>query len=384
MSNFKQDFLIEEGIIFLNHGSFGACPQPVFEVYQDWQLQLERQPVRFLGRQAIDLLADSRSVLAQYLNTDAENLVYTPNPTTAINMVVRSLGLGPGDQVLTSDHEYGAMERTWRYVCGISGAEFVQQPVPLPLTTADQFVENFLNGITPRTRVIFLSHITSQTALTFPVKEICKQARQLGILSIIDGAHVPGQIALDLQDIGADIYTGACHKWLCAPKGSAFLYARPDIQARLDPLVVSWGYEADKPSGSQFIDYHEWQGTRDLAAFLSVPRAIQYQQENDWNKVQQDCRELCLKAYQRINDLTGLEPLSPSSSGWFQQMVAVWLPDFVDPDSLHRYLYERHHIEVIVQHRQGQPYLRVSFQAYNQASDLDALLAALEKYLSEE
>lgn len=384
MKKFKGDFLLEDGVIFLNHGSFGACPKPVFEVYQEWQLELERQPVRFLGRQALDLLADARSELATYLNTQPGNLVYTPNPTTAINMVVRSLGLEAGDEILSSDHEYGAMDRTWRHICSLTGAKYVQQPITLPVTTPEDFIEEFLAGITHRTRIIFLSQITSLTALTFPVQEICVKAREIGIISIIDGAHVPGHMPLDLQVINADIYTGACHKWLCAPKGSAFLYAHPDIQPRLDPLVVSWGYEADKPGPSQFIDYHEWQGTRDLAAFLSVPSAIQYQEENDWNEVSQRCHNLALEAQSRINSLTCLEPLSPASSEWFQQMVAVRLPTEIDPESLKNYLYDNHNIEVLTHTWQELPFLRASFQAYNTASDLDTLLDGLSAYLSKE
>jgi isopenicillin-N epimerase len=384
MKNFKDDFLLDDEVIFLNHGSFGACPKPVFEVYQDWQHQLELQPVKFLGRQAPDLLAQARTELANYINCQPDDLVYTPNPTTAINMVVRSLGLEPGDEILTSDHEYGAMDRTWCYISSITGAKYVQRSVSLPVSTHTKFADNFMAGVTPQTKIIFLSQITSQTALTFPVQEICEKARQLGILSIIDGAHVPGHIPLDLRAINADIYTGACHKWLCAPKGSAFLYAHPDIQSRLDPLVVSWGYESEDPGPSQFIDYHEWQGTRDLAAFLSVPTAIQYQQDNHWSEVSQRCHELALEAQAEINSLTGLDALSPPTSEWFQQMVAVRLPAQIDHEALKSYFYDQHHIEVLTHTFQDQPYLRVSFQAYNQDSDLEALLAGLESYISKE
>ena len=382
MRNFKADFMLEEGVIFLNHGSFGACPKIVFEAYQEWQRKLELQPVRFLGRQATQLLAEARSVLGDYLNVPQDDLVFTTNPTTAINMVVRSLRLEPGDEILSSTHEYGAMDRTWRYICGKTGAQYIQRSIPLPVSTHQDFVEHFLAGVTSRTKVIFLSHTTSQTALVFPVKEICRRAREMGILSIIDGAHMPGQTPLDLGEINADIYTGACHKWLCAPKGSAFLYAHPEIQPRLDPLVVSWGYQSEKPGPSRFIDYHEWQGTRDLAAFLTVPDAIQYQQENQWHQVRQRCHQLALQAYNRINNLTGLAPLSPASAQWFLQMVTLRLPDRIDHESLKAYLYDEHHIEVVAQSWQEHPYLRVSFQAYNQDSDLDALVTALEVYLA--
>ena len=267
-SEIKDAFLLDPKITFLNHGSFGACPRPVFEAYQAWQYILERQPVAFLGRRAGEFLAEARRSLANYLNVAADDLVYFPNPTTAINMVARSLALEPGDEILTTDHEYGAMDRTWNYVCQRRGAHYIHQPIPLPVLDQDQFVEQFWSGVTGKTRVIFISHITSPTGLIFPVEAICARARQAGILCIVDGAHAPGQIPLDLKAIGADIYTGACHKWLLAPKGAAFLYATRESQQWLDPLVVSWGYESEYPSESQYIDYHEWQGTRDLSAYL--------------------------------------------------------------------------------------------------------------------
>ena len=270
MTDIKSLFLLDPEIHFLNHGSFGACPRPVFEVYQNWQRELERQPVEFLGRRAAELLAQARGGLADYLGVAANDLVYFPNPTTAGNMIMRSLlsvgarqagvALQPGDEILTSDHEYGALDRTWGYFCRQSGAVYTHRSVPLPVESPEAFVEHFWAGVSERTRVIYISHITSPTALIFPVREICRRARQAGILSIVDGAHAPGQIALNLLDVGADLYFGACHKWLMAPKGAAFLYARPEVQEWLDPLVVSWGYESEFPSSSQFIDYHEWQG----------------------------------------------------------------------------------------------------------------------------
>jgi isopenicillin-N epimerase len=271
LPDIKDLFLLNPRITFLNHGSFGACPRPVFEAYQAWQFILEHQPVEFLGRRANELLASARQVLADYLNVSAEDLIYFPNPTTAINMVARNLAIGPGDEILTTNHEYGAMDRTWDYICRQRGARYIHRPIQVPIRDQDALIEDFWAGVTNKTRAIFISHITSPTALIFPVEAICRKARQAGILSIVDGAHAPGQIPLDLQALGADIYTGACHKWLLAPKGAAFLYARREIQHWMDPLVISWGYESEHPSSSQFIDYHEWQGTRDLAAFLSVP-----------------------------------------------------------------------------------------------------------------
>jgi isopenicillin-N epimerase len=379
MTALKELFLIDPEVIYLNHGSFGACPRPVFQVYQAWQKELERQPVEFLARRANSLMAESRQKLAEFLGIESDELVYFTNPTTAINMLARSLKLTPGDEILTTDHEYGAIDRTWSFNCLHTGAHYIPRPVPLPVASQADFVESFWAGVTARTRVIFISHITSSTGLIFPVQEICRRARQASILSIVDGAHVPGQIPLHLSEIGSDIYTGACHKWLCAPKGAAFLYARREIQPWLDPLVVSWGYESEQPSASQFIDYHEWQGTRDLAAFLSVPAAIEFQATHNWEQVRRDCHALAIQTRQRINALTGQEPICPED--WFSQMFSVRLPDDTVLDNLKERLYEEHRIEVPLLLWNEIKLMRVSFQAYNTPADADALLEACAKLL---
>jgi isopenicillin-N epimerase len=381
MSYLKKEFLIDDEIIYLNHGSFGACPRFVFDIYQEWQLELERQPVEFLGRRAPELLADARRQLADYLNTEPDHIVYFPNPTTAINMVARSLDLESGDEILTTDHEYGAMDRTWRFICYKTGANYIHKPIPLPVTNHEDFIEAFWQGVTPRTKAVFISHITSPTALIFPVAEICQRARDQEIISVIDGAHTPGHIPLDLSKIGADIYTGACHKWLCAPKGAAFLYAHPDIQPSLEPLVVSWGYESEKPGPSKFIDYHEWQGTRDLSAFLSVPSAIQFQNENHWDIIRQDCHQLASQARHRINAITGMQPISPDGQEWFGQMVAVRLPEEIDPEALKARLYNEYRIEILAHTWNDLPLMRISFQAYNRQADLDSLVEGLIELL---
>ncbi len=385
----KNEFLLDPTIHFLNHGSFGACPRPVFEAYQNWQRELERQPVEFLGRRITSLMAEARAALAAYLGASADEVVFFTNPTTAINMVARNVKLQPGDEILTTDHEYGAMDRTWRFACKQTGAAYIYQPIPLPVTTPEAFVETFWAGVTNRTRVIFISHITSPTALAFPVGDICQRAREHGILTIVDGAHAPGQIPLDLSALGCDLYTGACHKWLCAPKGAAFLFVRREIQSWLDPLVVSWGYERDCPSASQFIDYHEWQGTRDMAAFLSVPAAIEFQRTHDWPAVRERCQALAIATRRRINALTGLpedcppppqpSPLSPTPYHWFTQLFNARLPSKTDLDALKRRLYDEFRIEVPMIFWNGQKFIRVSIQAYNDESDADALLAALEQ-----
>ncbi len=383
MPNIKELFLLDPKIVFLNHGSFGACPRAVFEAYQHWQFELERQPVDFMLRQANDLLENARSDLAEYLGCDADEVVFTTNPTTAVNIVVRSLNLQPGDEILTTDHEYGAMDRTWRFICKQTGAVYCQQPIPLPLTTPAAFVETFWSAVTPQTKIIFISHITSPTALIFPVNEICRRAQRAGIITIIDGAHAPGQIPLDLSELGADFYTGACHKWLMAPKGSAFLYARREHHDWIEPLVVSWGYESEPEfsTGSRFVDYHQWQGTRDLAAFLAAPAAIEFQREHTWDAVRDRCHHLVRDIRRRIGAMTGLDPICPETSQWFGQMSAIRLPE-VDIQAFQRRLWDDYRIEVPLMRWNGIPLIRVSIQGYNDQSDADALIAALGNLLS--
>lgn len=381
MYGLEQLFLLDPDVIFLNHGSFGACPRPVFDTYQTWQRQLERQPVKFLAREVRAHLQQARQGLAAYVHCEPEDLVYFPNPTTALNMVARSLELHPGDHILSTDHAYGAMDRTWQFIARKTGARYIQQSMPLPMTTKDAFVERFWSGVTERTRVIFLDHLTSPTALILPIGEICRRARQAGIVSIIDGAHAPGQIALDLPGLGADIYVGACHKWLCAPKGAAFLYACQHVQALLEPLVVSWGYDCPTyDTGYPFINHHEWQGTRDVAAFLTVPAAIAFQAQHDWDRIRADCRALAAETRNRLNALTGLPAICPASPEWFGQFFSARLPALDDEDLKGR-LYETYRIEVPVFSWQDQHFIRVSLQGYNGRRDVDALLAALEEIL---
>lgn len=347
----------------------------MFDTYQNWQRELERQPVEFLGRRHDDLLAVSRARLAAYLNAAADDVVYVPNATTGLNAVIKSLTLQPGDEILGTDHEYGALDKTWEFICQRTSARYVRQPIPLPVTTAEAFVEQFWAGVTPRTRVVFLSHITSPTALIFPIAEIIRRAREAGILSIIDGAHAPGQILVDLTALDADVYAGNCHKWLCAPKGAGFLYVRREHQPSVDPLVISWGWEPAREATS-FIKRNEWQGTRDIAAFLSVPAAIDYQASHDWQSVRAACHALASAARRRVAELTGQPPIAPDSTEWFAQMITLPLPP-CDPDEIKRRLYDEFRVEAPMIAWHDRQFIRVSFQGYNTQEDLDRLLEAM-------
>jgi isopenicillin-N epimerase len=373
-------FLLDPTVTFLNHGSFGATPRAVFAVYQEWQRRLEEQPVLFLGREIGGHLAEARRALGAYVHADPADLVYVPNATFGVNVVAHSLPLGPGDEVLTTDHEYGACENAWRYASGRRGFAIVRQPIPLPLTSADEVVDQFWAGVTPRTKVIFLSHITSPTAVCLPVAGICARAREAGILTVVDGAHAPGQLPLDLPALGADFYTGNCHKWLCSPKGSALLYARPEVQHLVEPLVVGWGWGADRllTFGSDFLDYIQYPGTDDYSAYLSVPAAIAFQQTHDWDAVRARCHDLATDFVARMAALTGLPDIYPAGDGgFFHQMALAPLPPETDEVALKARLYDTYRVEIPTIRWNGRPYIRASFQGYNTAADLDALMAAL-------
>lgn len=370
----RADFLLDPDVVFLNHGSFGACPAEIFAVYQQWQRELERQPVEFLGRRLTGLLYEARERVAAYLNIHANNLFFVHNATVGINTVARSLALQPGDEILTTDHEYGAMDKLWQFICRKTGAHYISHPVPVGDEGA--FIESLWGAVTPRTRVLFLSHLTSPTALIFPIAELCQRARSAGILTIIDGAHAPGQIALDVEAIGADIYTGNFHKWCCSPKSAAFLYVRPEHQEQIDPLVISWGW---MPDGAGFIERHEWQGTQDPTAFLTVPAAIEFQERHDWASVRARCHIMAVEMRERLAALTRLPPLAPPE--WFRQMIAAPLPPEIDPVVLKAQLYDQYWIEVPIGVWKGQNLIRVSFQVYNTPADADCLIEALRVLL---
>ncbi len=384
-----EQFLLRRDITFLNHGSFGACPQPVFAVYQQWQRELEAQPVEFLGRRLPDLLRRTREQVARLVGVSADDLALVPNVTYALNIVARSVVLQPGDEVLGITHEYGAIERAWRYVCRQRGATYVNQPVELPVASPDEIVAQIWRGVTPRTRVILLSHITSPTALIMPVAEICRRARAAGILSVIDGAHAPGQIDLNLSVLGADFYGGNCHKWLCAPKGAGFLYVAPERQALLEPLVVSWGWQPPEPLHGSFLDYpdgrplqayYEWMGTDEPSALLSVPAAIAFQQDNNWPAVRRACHHLLREASRQVLALSGLPPLSPDDENWWVQMRSLPLPP-CDPAQVQARLWREWQIEVPCFNWAGRPLIRISIQAYNKPADIERLIAGLRAVL---
>jgi isopenicillin-N epimerase len=378
----RDQFLLDPELIFLNHGSFGACPIPVLQALQHWQRETERNPVALLGRRSAELLRQARSALAAHLGAATDDLIFMPNATTGVNTVARSLALQAGDEVLSTDHEYGACDAAWRFICAKAGAQYRRVEIPLPFEP-DAWVQRMLDAITPRTRLIFASHITSTTALIFPVQDLCKRARERGVATLIDGAHVPGQIELDLETVAADFYTGNCHKWLCGPKGTAFLHVRPEQQRHVDATVLSWGYVEGTSGHTGFEAYlgHtdlerrlQWQGTRDLAPFLAVPAALEFQRAHGWPHLRQACHEAALTLLHKCCQRSGLAPIGPDQA--YGQMVPIPVRTS-DPEGLRQYLMSDHHIEVPVTTHGPLSFVRVSVQAYNTQHELDSLPAAL-------
>ncbi len=376
-NNNSELFLLDPTIHFLNHGSFGATPRPVMEENQLWQRKLENQPVEFLGRRAPALLANARSILAKFLGTTQDNIVFIPNATTGINIVARSLNLHQNDQVLSTDHEYGAIDRTWRFLSQKQGYQFTSFPVDIPINSTTQILESFTSAINDRTRVLSISHITSPTAMIFPINELCRIAHEKGILTIVDGAHAPGQIDLDLDSMDVDFYIGNLHKWLCAPKGSAFLYVNPRVQHLIEPLIVSWGWQSETPSTSQLINYLEWTGTRDISPFLSVPAAIDFHNTYMNKEESTRCHALAMNTYNEINARFPSENLTDLPDNFFAQMNANILPGIDNMDELKNNLYEEYRIEIPLVKWSTKIVIRASFQIYNSEDDAFSLIDAL-------
>ena len=378
MNNVKEQFLLKKDIHFLNFGSFGATPKPIFDYYQQWQRVLEAEPVQFMAFDGYEYLATSRAALANYLHIeDKDDLVYITSPTFGVNVIAKSFPLQEGDEILATNIEYGACDKTWEYYCEKKKAFYRRQPITLPITNKETFIAEFFEGVRPNTKAIFISHITSATALIFPVKEICEIAKSKGLITIVDGAHAPAQVDLNIGELMADFYIGACHKWMMAPKGCSFLYAHKSVQHICEQLVVSWGYKAAKPSHSAFLDYHQMIGTRDFSAFLSVPMCIIFMHENNWKEVSKKCHEMVLANAQLFYDLLGTKPISPLTNEWIGQMISIPIKT-TEPEILQRKLYTDYKIEIPIMRQGNDVYMRYSINAFNTMEDLEALYKALE------
>lgn len=379
-------FTLDPSITFLNHGSFGATPIPVQQTQQAWRERMERQPVRFLGREILDLLREARDLLAAYLGAQGEDIVFVTNATTGVNVVAQSLEktLNRGDEILSNDHEYGACANAWIAVCNRRDARFVTQPLPMPDEIEggeEEYVERLWQGVTERTRLILISHISSPTALKLPVEQVIARAHAQGILVLVDGAHAPGQIPLNLDELGADFYTGNCHKWLCAPKGSAFLHVRAEHQHLIEPLVVSWGSEPHRHwnTGSAFQDALISLGTADYTPYLSVPAAIEFQAKHQWHEKRAAASALLNEWLPIFAERMGFAPVYGGAGAALRppQLAVSPLPVSSVLASLKSRLYDVWNIEIPLTTHGRRQFMRISIQGYNSADDLARLLEAL-------
>ncbi len=381
---------LDPAVTFLNHGSFGACPRPVLEAQQCLRERLERQPVRFFVRDLEPLLDDARSALAAFLGADPEGLVFVPNATTAVNAVLRSLALAPGDQLLVTDHAYNACRNALDFVAAAARAEVVVVPVPFPLASADAAVEAVLARATPRTRLALLDHVTSPTGLVLPIERLVRELAGRGVDTLVDGAHAPGMLPLDLGALGAAYYAGNCHKWLCAPKGAGFLHVRRDRQGGVRPVVISHGANSPRTDRSRLLLEFDWTGSHDPTPYLCVPEALRFLGgllPGGWPALMARNRALALEARRILCD--ALDAEAPAPEDLVGALAAVPLPDgsaaplrsplYADP--LQDVLLERYGIEVPIMPWPAPPkrLVRVSCQAYNAREDYERLATALRE-----
>jgi isopenicillin-N epimerase len=381
-------------IVFLNHGSFGSCPRPVLEFQRGLQDRLERQPVQFLVRELEPLLDEARGALARFVGAERENLVFVANATSGVNTVLRSLSFEPGDELLVTDHEYNACRNALEFVAGRSRAKVVVARLPFPFESPGQLVEAIACQVTSRTRLALIDHITSQTAVILPIAEIVGQLAGRGVDTLVDGAHGPGMVPLNLEKLGAAYYTGNCHKWLCAPKTAGFLHVRPDKQAAIHPLSISHGLTSRRQDRSRYQIEFGWAGTWDPSPCLSVPEALRFMatlRPGGWPAIMEHNHALALEGRDLLCQTLQIGPPCPAAS--VGAMAAVPLPAataeeaaapplYIDP--WQDWLLERHRIEVpvIPWPAPGQRLLRISAQLYNKKADYELLAEALRELLT--
>ena len=380
--SFAAHWGIDPSVAYLNHGSFGACPTAVLEVQAALRTELEREPVDFLVANLPGRLGAAREVLAAFLGAAPEDTVFVPNATAGVNAVLRSLTFEPGDELLLTDHTYAACKKTVEYVALRTGLRPVVAPLPFPLTDAEAIVAAVCRHLSPRTRLALIDHVTSPTAMVMPLLRLVRELDAAGVDTLVDGAHAPGMLPLALSELGAAYYTGNAHKWMCAPKGAAFLHVRRDRQAGLHPNVISHGYTAG------FREEFDWTGTCDPTPWLCIPAAIRFMGgllPGGWPQVMAANRALALRARDRILTVCGTGALCPD--GMIGSMASIALPvpaagspaAGLDFKGLHDWFRARSVETWVYPH----PFLllRVSAQLYNRIDQFDTLAVLLEEAL---
>lgn len=368
---------------YLNHGSFGPPPRPVVEKQCEWQQALRAQPMDFFVRQMEPAWFAARDALARFVDTAPENLAFIENCTAGMNLVAESFPLKGGDEVLLTDHEYGAVVRIWQRRCAeLDAAEPMVATLPRVIESAEQVVDAIFQQATAKTRLLVVSHITSPTAITLPVEAICAEARRRGIAVCIDGPHAPAQVPLSLDKLGCDFYVASLHKWLCAPFGSGFCYVAPEWQSQIRHPQMSWGRLAPAEPKVWWEELL-WPGTRDPSSYLTVPTAIELLEQVGLERFRERCHHLARYARERMVELTGQTPRTPDSPEWYTAMASVPLPPG-DRGALQTALWERHRIETPVVECAGVRSIRVSCHLYNTHEQIDRFIAALGEELRRE
>ena len=382
---------LDPTVDFLNHGSFGACPLPVLEAQEGLRRRLEAEPVLFLSRQLEELADAARAALGAFLGADPDGLAFLPNATTGVNTVLRSLPFEPGDELLLSDHEYNACRNALHYAAELAGARVVTAAIPFPLREPGEVVEAFLAAVSPRTRLALIDHVTSPSGLVFPVAEVIARLEERGVDVLVDGAHAPGMLPLELDELGAAYYTGNCHKWLCAPKGAGFLWVRNDRREGIRPLSISHGMNSTRTDRSRFRLEFDWTGTHDPTPYLCLPEAIRFLGSllsGGWPELMERNSSLALRARSVLCEALGVEPPAPDSM--IGTLATVPLPDSAgpllpprSPDPLQAELFDRHRVEAVVLYWPAPPkrLLRVSAQLYNRIEQFERLAALLPDLL---
>jgi isopenicillin-N epimerase len=387
-SDLLKHWQLDPNVTFLNHGSFGACPTAVLQAQQRWRDRIERQPVQFFARELEPLLDEARSRLAEFLGTSTDDLAWVNNATAGVNAVLRSLKCSEGDELLTTDHEYNACRNALDFVAARAGARVVTVKIPFPVESAGDVVDRVLAAVTPRTRLALLDHVTSQTGLVLPVARLVRELDAKGVDTLVDGAHGPGMVDLNIDDIGAAYYTGNCHKWLCAPKGAGFLHVRSDRRERIRPVVISHGANSPRTERSRFHLEFDWVGTDDPTAMLCVPEAIRFMGTllpGGWDELRARNRAMVLSGRAAI--CRALNIASPCPDEMIGSLAAMPLPPgSTDPpasalyaDPLQQVLLERWGIEVPVIPWPAPPerLIRISAQLYNRPEQYELLAEAL-------
>jgi isopenicillin-N epimerase len=389
-------WLLDPDMTYLNHGSFGSCPRPVVEFQRELRERLERSPVQFMGRDLEAMLDNARGALAAFVGAGEDNLVFVHNATSGINTVLRSLQFKPDDELLITNQAYGSCRAAANFVAEQTGASVVVAEIPFPLQTADEIVDAVLAKVTSHTRIALLDHVTSPTALILPLKRLIDKLSERGIDTLVDGAHAPGMLPLQLEELGAAYYTGNCHKWLCCPKGAAFLFVRHDRQEDIRPLAISFGVMVSRPGRPRFVTDFNWNGTVDPTAWLSIPEAIRVvggMVPGGLPEVMRHNHELALTGRRILCDALGsTEPCPDSMVG---SMASVLLPDSPNgnlhspdcaPDSMSNDLVETYQIEVPLCRWPARPkrQVRISAQLYNKAEHYETLSVALQEIIDKE